>query len=271
MKKQTFTVTLLAALLASALAATLLANSAKANFTPPNVSLNVNIESPQNNRTYTRTVQVAFTYTSLTGSPVELQSPEYMYILDGEKWEVGGQKWGVFSPEFNGSVYSTTLSRLSNGVHTLRIRVTGSWQELGDWKWPFYQGYSFPVAFIIDAFSPRIHILSPEPSVYNVSEVPLTFTLNEPASQRVYCVDGLANVTVSGNTTLTGLSGGEHTVMLYAWDAAGNVGTSETVTFTVAAPPTSLLINAAVIASAATVSFGLVAYFLRRNRRRIEA
>jgi hypothetical protein len=39
------------------------------------------------------------------------------------------------------------------------------------------------------------------------------------------------NVTIAGNTTLTGLSSSVHNLTVYAWDEAGNIGSSETITF----------------------------------------
>jgi len=49
-------------------------------------------------------------------------------------------------------------------------------------------------------------------------------------------LDGQENVTIAGNTTLVGLSSGVHNVTVYACDDAGNVGSLETLTFTVAKP-----------------------------------
>ena len=98
------------------------------------------------------------------------------------------------------------------------------------------------------------------------------FTVDEAARHVVYSLDCQANVTTSGSTMLKGLSNGEHNVTVYAWDEVGNVGASETVTFTVAKPepfPTSQLIAAAIVASVAIVSFGLLAYFVRFKRKAI--
>ncbi len=64
----------------------------------------------------------------------------------------------------------------------------------------------------------------------------LNFTLNETASCIAYSLDGDENVTIEGNTTLYGISAGLHSLTVYAWDSAGNVGASETVGFTVAVP-----------------------------------
>ena len=123
--------------------------------------------------------------------------------------------------------------------------------------------------FTIDTVAPNISLLSPETKVYNMSILSLNFTVDEPVSQFSFSLDGQKNVTVSGNTTLTDLPYGEHNITVYATDEVGNIGASKTISFTIAEPsepfPTTLVI--AVIAIAAAVCFGLVAYFLKRKRQ----
>jgi len=51
-----------------------------------------------------------------------------------------------------------------------------------------------------------------------------------------YSLDNQANQTINGNCTLTGLTVGTHSIVVYANDTFGNMGKSETVTFTVAKP-----------------------------------
>jgi hypothetical protein len=84
---------------------------------------------------------------------------------------------------------------------------------------------------------------------YDVVDVPLNFTVSESASKLSYVLDGQDDVPIEGNTTLTGLSAGVHNVTVYAWDAAGNVGASETITFTVETFP-----SAPVVASVVSVA-----------------
>jgi hypothetical protein len=92
----------------------------------------------------------------------------------------------------------------------------------------------------------------------------LNFSINEPVSQITYSLDGQENVTIAGNTTLADLSAGTHNVTVYAWDTAGNVGASETVTFTVTPFPTAPA-AAASVASIAAVTAGLLVYFKKRK------
>jgi hypothetical protein len=111
--------------------------------------------------------------------------------------------------------------------------------------------------------------LSPEPVVYNVSSVPLVFTVSEPTSGIAYCLDGGVNVSVGGNASLSGLEGGRHSLVVFATDRLGNVGASEVRVFDVAGPSFPVAVVAvAVIGSAAAVSFGLAACLLRRKSKR---
>jgi hypothetical protein len=80
---------------------------------------------------------------------------------------------------------------------------------------------------------PAINILSPQSTSYNVTPVQLTFTVNESTSWMGYSLDNQSNVTISGNTTLAGLSVGQHTIIVYANDTSGNMGSSAVVNFTV--------------------------------------
>jgi undecaprenyl-diphosphatase len=80
----------------------------------------------------------------------------------------------------------------------------------------------------------NVSILSPKNTTYTVSEIPLTFTVNAPFSWAGYSLDGQANATTVGNTTLTKLSQGLHSVVVYVnGTTAGEMVSSQTVYFTV--------------------------------------
>ncbi len=82
---------------------------------------------------------------------------------------------------------------------------------------------------------PAIAILSPQNQTYTNRTVPLTYAIYDfsPISWTGYSLDGQANMTITGNTTLAGLSFGSHNVSVYSNDTYGNMGSSETVYFTV--------------------------------------
>jgi len=95
----------------------------------------------------------------------------------------------------------------------------------------------FPSA---DTTPPSISVLSPENKTYLEDDVSLAFTVSESTSWTSYSLDGQMNVTINGNTTLSGLPDGMHSLIVYAEDAAGNTGASEIVYFSVEVPELEL-------------------------------
>jgi hypothetical protein len=89
------------------------------------------------------------------------------------------------------------------------------------------------VNFTIDTRAPEISILSEENKTYNGDTgAPIEFHVNEPTSWAAYSLDEQANVTITGNTTLTQLNDGLHKIAIYANDTAGNTGRSNSFSFT---------------------------------------
>lgn len=115
---------------------------------------------------------------------------------------------------------------------------------------------------------PKIQMLSPLDANYSVSNVTLTFALNKAASWMGYSLDGQANVTITGNATITNLLGGAHNVTVYAKDALGNVGKSQTINFGVVEakrPFPTLLVGVAT--GVAIVAAGAILFVALRKRR----
>jgi hypothetical protein len=169
-----------------------------------------------------------------------------------------------------------TLTDIPDGNHSIIIDATEVGQIVTEAKAPtpgivqeFYINSSSLVNFTVDTASPIISFLLAENKTYYTPNVSLNFTVNETVSQISYVLDGQENVTIYGNTTLTGLTNGSHNVTVYAWDTAGNIGNSETIIFTVAKPePEPLPVAPVAAASAATVAVvgvGLLVYFRKRK------
>jgi hypothetical protein len=156
------------------------------------------------------------------------------------------------------------LSNLSSGNHSVTVYQGYQYRPPANERFEVY-AYSF-VNFTVDVIPPSVLILSPEPKVYNVSDILLNFTVDEPVSQLIYSLDGQKNVTIAGNTTLENMPYGEHNVTIYATDNVGNIG-SETINFTIAEPPepfpTALVV--ASIVSVALIGIGLLVYFKKRK------
>jgi N-acetylneuraminic acid mutarotase len=113
---------------------------------------------------------------------------------------------------------------------------------------------------------PAVHVVSPENKTYASSNVSLTFTVNKQTSWIGFSLDGQETVTVTGNTTLAGLTSGVHNIAVYAKDTFENTGNSETIGFSIAEPfPTTWLIAATLIV--AVVGAGLLVYLKKRNKK----
>jgi N-acetylneuraminic acid mutarotase len=171
-------------------------------------------------------------------------------VVDDRLYAIGGKPYGPPYPVLSGDKDTFT----HNEVYT-----------------PFGYGSPDP-AYVLEHYPPKISFLSPLNQSYKVSNVSLSFSVKVFSSDKApmwlgYSFDGEQNVTIIGNTTLTGLSNGLHNVTVYANDTFGNQGASQTVTFTVAVPepfPTALVATVSG-ASIAVIGVSLLVYFKKRK------
>ena len=160
--------------------------------------------------------------------------------------QMGASIIPLLSGVFNGS---GTLCRLNFTAHeTLGVSALEFSKPYGEFTFLMYAtppdytetGY-IPLDEISDGSVevvqpppwPVITVVSPENKTYETNSVPLNFTVDKPASWIGYSLDGEANVTIVGNTTLTNLSYGAHGIKVCANDTSGNMGSSDEVHFTV--------------------------------------
>jgi parallel beta-helix repeat protein len=154
---------------------------------------------------------------------------------------------------------NTVLTGLVDGTHYVIVYANDTFGNIGA---------SSTVYFTVDTTPPVITIVSPVDKTYESSTVPLNFTINEPKSWIGYSLDGQANITITGNTTLSGLSDGSHSIIVYARDDAGNTGVSDIVYFTIdisESEPFPLWIVAAVVIIAAA-GVALLIYFIKTRK-----
>jgi hypothetical protein len=78
---------------------------------------------------------------------------------------------------------------------------------------------------------PKVAVTSPQNRTYQ--QPTLSYSLNRDASWVGYSLDGAANVSLTSEVKLSGLSQGGHSVKVYANDSSGNMGVSGTVYFSV--------------------------------------
>ena len=267
------------ALLISALIGTLFVNWGIANPMPPGFgpSPTITIQLSEN-RIYTKNdITIAFTVEGAQElASVMLDPHHYHYLLDGNRVDFIPSQ---VSRDSHFYFCEASLTDLSEGDHRLRIVVSLRYECLRDAP-VIASGISDEVVFTVDTAVPQILILSLTPyETYNVTSLPLEFTVSEPVNWLGYSLDGEEPVTITGNTTLYGLSEGSHSVVVHAEDTAGSTGSSRLVTFEVDTEteadstdstesgsfPTTLIIAVVILVSVIAVSAGLLFYFRKHK------
>ena len=243
--------------------------------------MEVTVQSPEN-RIYTqKSIAVDFTVSNF---PFDsqwhiLSDSGFTFFLDGEELYL------PVSYSISGTNYlcRATLLDLQEGKHLLMVVVTAEPEDMGDLFGHSPHFVTASVGFTVNAAAPHVSILSLKPAeTYNSTRLPLEFTVSEPTAWLRYSLDDGASVIIAGNTTISGLAEGTHTIVVEAEDLAGSLGSSAPVTFTVetqgsgqpggsqpAIFPTTLII--VVLASVVAIILGLLAYFVSVKRKRREA
>jgi hypothetical protein len=181
-----------------------------------------------------------------------------------------------FDPNKEGSEFRVTsiLESLAEGNHTLKVySQDAAGKEM-----------SSSVEFTINTQYryPEVLILSPQNKTYTTTEVPLIWACDEQKIVADYTLDLWSqvplyayftlsgNASLPGNTTLTGLSNGTHTLTVNVITERGSA--SQTVYFTIAQEtetqpepfPTTLVTASIVVV--AVISVGLFVYFKKSHR-----
>lgn len=225
---------------------------------------------------------------------------DYSNVKYSDNWEVLGTV-DEFNPR---SYYSFTLTDLAEGEHTVSVTATVTRSDFSVWyaiiEWTSPVIIKDTVTFTVDTVGPNLVFWTPQNKRFDTDTVTINFTAEEPLNTLSYSLDGQDRLSLNDNNlvmyhiytknnyqiTLSNLSEGSHSLKVYANDGVGNIGESETLQFTVdqdmqpqqtgkseanpqlSKPSPTVWVSEALIASVTIASFGLVAYFVKRNRRR---
>ena len=194
------------------------------NFIKPNLS--INSPSPAKTETY-QTASIPIEVIVYPGKNTTLAG--IFYILDGGP----NMKLSITRYENSIACYGRgTIDNLTNGFHKLSAfshDIQGN--LISD-----YQGniLSSSMTFLVNTtFRYPTLLLSPMNITYNIDgEVPLTYTIDESKYAVYYQLDNSGQTRLEGNTTLSGLSKGQHTITAHASDQTGTYS-KQTANFTI--------------------------------------
>ena len=119
------------------------------------------------------------------------------------------------NPIFGGEVDKSILLNLADGSHTIVAKA----------------GYAVAcVSFTINTVPPYLSIMIPENITHDHLDIPLEYMV-AGYSHVSYSLDGKANVTMTGNSTLRGIIDGAHNLVLFGTSLDGIAFASEPVFF----------------------------------------
>ena len=173
----------------------------------------------------------------------------------------GGNYWSDYQTKYPEAA-EINSSGLGNTPYVLDSQNKDRYPLMEPFTASFLLNYEQEVA------PPKISVWSPLKQTYSTSNISLSFSLNKSVNWISYSLDGQQNVTITGNTTLTNMTNGEHTIVIYANDTFGDIGYSQTIDFNVAlaALPFVLIVSVyGTIIALATVT-GLLVYFKKHKR-----
>lgn len=150
--------------------------------------------------------------------------PQYYSDSPSNTTSSGNTGWWPLLDSDGSSVTSISQTAWYNGTEGGRNADGTTNSSLHYW----YNNQGGPPA---DSEAPALAIQSPINATYNSSSVPLNFTVSDTGSGVSFCwysLDGGSNTSLPscGNASLSPLSQGSHTLIVYANDSAGNYNSS---------------------------------------------
>ncbi len=143
---------------------------------------------------------------------------------------------GIFGDATSYTLFSgaATLPPLAQGTYNLTVYAQYTRKEGVDAKWPNMYEIQTILFTISLGLPPAVTLLPYNTTIESRNDTfTFDFVVDKPVNWTAYSLDGQANMTVTGEFALTDLPAGEHNITVYAMDALGNVGASETAHFKV--------------------------------------
>jgi hypothetical protein len=270
MKRKALALTFITLLFVSVLDVALVAKMARANFfhaTHPMPYIEVLSPQPQaydQSTVVLDTVTYCDKFNEDDEGVLHFETLKWLvFNLDGEvqplEWVLMDEPGGLNISPFT-SVAKANLTDLSDGVHSLMVYGETTFDSL----------IFANVTFAVYTKPMQIDFFSLENKTYSSTSIALDFAVDRLTSWMGFSLNNQSNMTIYGNMTLTDLPLGSHSLVVYANDTYGNMGTSETIHFTIAELPepfpTSLVATASVII--VFVVFAVFLFYRRKHKQK---
>ena len=168
-------------------------------------------------------------------------APRRIYVVGGFDPTNCSNATRVYDFESNlwssGAAMPTARAHLGLAVVDDALYAIGGFDGL---NWLAVNERYLPIGY--GTVPPTLYILSPENKTYPSNNIQLTFTVSRPTMWIGYSLDEQANVTVSGDTTLSELTEGVHSIKVFVNDTFGNLASSDMVYFSVDTTPPKILV-----------------------------
>jgi hypothetical protein len=142
------------------------------------------------------------------------------YTLDGEQTMKLSITTYATTTDLDGK---GTLENLTDGYHTIKAFSTDTQGET------LWDSKTFLVNTTI--IFPTL-LLSPLNTTYNTKDIPLTYTIDNSKYTGYYSLDNSGDKLLDSNTTLAGLSEGQHTIIARATNGT-EIYSKQTINFTI--------------------------------------
>jgi hypothetical protein len=164
--------------------------------------------------------------------------------------------------------FSVNITGIKPGLHRVWVNETATYNLLLAMHTAVVT--SGVTTFSVYVPETTVSVTSPiQNATYTTKNVPLNFSTQKPASSYWISLDGEKQVLIYGNTTLSDLTYGVHTVEVFAVENQ-KADTSQKITFTITPQKTSTLPQLTLILSIASIVIvaviAVTAYLLRRSK-----
>jgi len=194
------------------------------------------------NDTWSSQTNLPFTVSHATACVTSgVMAPERIYVIGGLDQTNSSDSTRAYDFERNtwssGASMPTTRAYLGLAVVDDVVYAIGGFD--GSTSLAVNERY-VPIGY--GTVPPELHILSPENKTYPSNNIQLVLNVSRPTNWIGYSLDNKANVTVSGDTMLSELSEGAHSIKVSVNDTFGNMVSSDSVYFSVDTIPPNIVI-----------------------------